>query len=320
MCGWTRAGAPEKTGGMKKDLALVLGGGGATGHAWLIGVIAGLAEAAIDLPRTADLVIGTSAGATAAAQILGRLSPAELFAAVLGEQAPARGGHRPPPPPVPVETVFARMRAIGAAATSALELQREMGAFALESDPLLGPDAIERRRAMVAARLPNAEWPERPLLVTAVDAMTGELATFDRATGVDLVDALMASTAAPALAPTVEIGGSRYIDGGVRSVENADLATDYANVVVLSPFGGPRLAAPGQFEGLRREAAWRTDLASQVTYLRDLGRRVEVVTPDEEARAAMGVNAMDPALRIPAARAGFAQGKRETARLTGLGA
>src|SRR4029077_1664743 len=83
----------------------------------------------------------------------------------------------------------------------------------------------------------SAEWPDRPMIVVAVDAHTGELAAFDRDSGVDLVDAVTASTALPGLTPTHSINGTRYINGGVRSSENADLAAGYANVVVLSPFG-----------------------------------------------------------------------------------
>jgi NTE family protein len=216
-------------------------------------------------------------------------------------------------------TVFERMRAIGAAATSAADLQRAMGAFGLESDSILGPGAGQRR-AIVAARLPRPEWPDRPMIVVAVNAHTGELAAFDRGSGVDLVDAVTASTALPGLVPTVSINGTRYIDGGVRSPDNADLASGYANVVVLSPLGGRSGTPPeaGQFEGLRRPPEWGTDLASQVEGLRKGGSRVEVITPDADSRAAMGTNQMDPATRIPAARAGFAQGKQEATRVTFL--
>jgi NTE family protein len=219
-------------------------------------------------------------------------------------------------------TVFERMRAIGAAATSAADLQRAMGAFGLESDATLAPGAAQRR-AIVAARLPSTDWPDRPMIVVAVDAHTGELAAFDRDSGVDLVDAVTASTALPGLVPTVSINGGHYIDGGVRSTENADLASGYANVMVLSPLGGRSQAPPdraagaaGQFEGLRRPSEWGTDLASQVDVLRNQGSHVEVITPDADSRAAMGTNQLDPATRIPAARAGFAQGKQEATRVT----
>jgi NTE family protein len=301
---------------MVHNVALVLGGGGAAGQAWEIGIIAGLAEAGLDMTEAADLVIGTSSGATAAAQVRSGIPAAELLASVLSPPAQPAGQNRERPPSLPMATVFERMRAISAAATSAAELRRAMGAFGLESDSALGP-AAEQRRAMVAARLPRPEWPDRPMIVVAVDAHTGELAAFDRDSGVDLVDAVIASTALPGVTPTHSINGTRYINGGVRSTENADLASGYANVVVLSPFGGPRQTPPaGQFEGLRRPPEWGTDLASQAEALRKQGSHVEVITADADSRAAMGTNQMDPATRIPAARAGFAQGKREAARVT----
>jgi NTE family protein len=299
------------------NAALVLGGGGAAGNAWEIGVIAGLAEAGLDLTEVADLVIGTSAGATAAAQVRSGIPPTELLASILSPPVQPAGQNRERPPSLPMAMVFDRMRAISAAATSAADLQRAMGAFGLESDPTLGPGA-EQRLATVAARLPRHEWPDRPTIVVAINAHTGELAAFDCDSGAGLVDAVAASTALPGLVPTVSINGARYIDGGVRSPDNADLASGYANVVVLSPLGGRNQTAPepGQFEGLRRPPEWGTDLASQVEALRKQGSRVEVITPDADSRAAMGANQMDPATRIPAARAGFIQGQREAARMT----
>jgi NTE family protein len=303
------------------NVALVLGGGGAAGNAWEIGIVAGLAEAGLDLTAAADLVVGTSSGATAAAQVRSGIPPAELLASLLSSPVQPVGQNREQPPSLPMATVFERMRAISAAATSAADLQRAMGAFGLESDSILGP-AAGQRRAMVAARLPRSEWPERPMIIVAVDAHTGELAAFDRDSGVDLVDAVTASSALPGLVPTHSINGTHYINGGVRSTENADLASGYANVVVLSPFGGRSQAPPersadpaGQFEGLRRSPDWGTDLASQVEALRRQGSHVEVITPDAGSRAAMGTNQMDPATRIPAARAGFAQGKQEAAHV-----
>ncbi|HET6501742.1 MAG TPA: patatin-like phospholipase family protein [Amycolatopsis sp.] len=303
---------------MVHNVALVLGGGGAAGQAWQIGVIAGLAESGRDLTETADLVIGTSSGATTAAHVRSGIPPAELLASVLSPPVQPVGQNPAQPPSLPMNTVFERMRVIGAAATSAADLQRAMGAFGLESDSVLGPGAAQRR-ALVAARLPYPEWPNRPMIVVAVNAHTGELAAFDRDSGVDLVDAVTASTALPGLVPTHGINGTHYINGGVRSGENADLASGYANVVVLSPFGGRSGTPPkGQFEGLRREPEWGTDLASQVEALRTQGSHVEVITPDADSRAAMGTNQMDPATRGPAARAGFAQGKQEATRVTFL--
>src|SRR6202045_2660065 len=264
---------------MVPDVALVLGGGGAAGQAWQIGVIAGLAEAGLDLTEAADLVVGTSSGSTTAAQVRSGIPAAELLASVLSPPVQPVGQNREQPPSLPMATVFERMRAIGAAATSAADLRRAMGAFGVESDSILGPGAGQRR-ARVAARLPRAQWPDRPMIVVAVDAHTGELAAFDRDSGVDLVDAVTASTALPGTTPTHDINGTRYINGGVRSAENADLARGYANVVVISPFGGRTGPLPaGQVEGVRRVPRAGLDLEGQVEALRKQGSRAEGITP-----------------------------------------
>ena len=126
---------------MVHNVALVLGGGGAAGNAWEIGVIAGLAEAGLDMTQAADLVVGTSAGATAAAEVRSGIPPAELLASVLSPPVQPPGQNRELPPSLPMATVFERMRAIGAAASSAADLQRAMGVFGLESDSILGPGA-----------------------------------------------------------------------------------------------------------------------------------------------------------------------------------
>jgi NTE family protein len=68
---------------MVHDVALVLGGGGAAGQAWQIGIIAGLAEAGLDLTEAADLVVGTSSGSTTAAQVRSGIPAADLLASVL---------------------------------------------------------------------------------------------------------------------------------------------------------------------------------------------------------------------------------------------
>ena len=265
------------------------------------------------------MVIGTSAGSTTAAQVRSGTPAAGLLASVLSPPVQPVRQNRERPPSLPMATVFERMRAIGADAASAADLRRAMGAFGLESDSILGPGAGQRR-AMVAARLPRAEWPDRPMIVVAVDAHTGELAAFDRDSGVDLVDAVTASTTLPVLTPTVSINGPRYINGGVRSLKTPTLPRlcerrDAVAIERRSRTPPERGADPaGQFEGLRRFPG--ADLASQVEALRKQGSRVEVITPDADSRAAMGTNQMDPATRIAAARAGFAQGKQEATRVT----
>src|SRR6202453_5174816 len=108
---------------MVHNVALVLGGGGAAGQAWQIGVIAGLAEAGLDLTEAADLVVGTSSGSTTAAQVRSGIPAPELWAWVLSPPVEPVRQNREQSPSLPMATVFERMRAIGAAATSAAELR-----------------------------------------------------------------------------------------------------------------------------------------------------------------------------------------------------
>jgi NTE family protein len=290
------------------ERALVLGGGGAAGNAWEIGVIAGLSDAGLDVTE-ADLIIGTSAGSTAAAQISSATQPAELFASILA--AAPQPGTRPVGsdggrvPKRPMADLLEKTSGIIAAAEDAADMRRRMGAAALEMDAALGSSGQTQRRAAVAARLPSQRWPQRPMLIVAVDAHTGEPVVFDRHGGVDLVDAVTASCAGPG-APAHSIGDNRYIDGGYRSNENADLAAGYGRVLVLSPLGG-RSRAP---------LDWGMHLAAQVDELRARGSRVETVFPDSNSRNAFGDNLMDPSTRPPAARAGYNQGRALAGQLT----
>jgi NTE family protein len=143
------------------------------------------------------------------------------------------------------------------------------------------------------------------MLITAVDAHTGEPVVFDRHSGVDLADAIAASTANGFGVPPYSIGSHRYIDGGYRRNENADLAAGYGRVLVLSPFGGRS----------RHPLEWGMQLATQVGELRARGSRVETIFPDSNTRDAFGVNMMDLSARLPAARAGYDQGRARAVRL-----
>jgi len=294
----TPSSIPHATPGAPAGRALVLGGGGSTGNAWLIGVLAGLADAGLDV-TDADRVVGTSAGSTAAAQIAGATA-AELYAAVLGAPLPRRPRPAGTAAANPAQNHLERTGRIIAAATDAGDMRRRMGAAAL--DLAADYDGSERWRATVAARLPRQEWPEHELLITAVDAETGEPVVFDRTCGADLVDAVAASCSSGS---AYRIGDRSYIDGGYRRNENADLAGGYGRVLVLSPFGGRT----------RMPLEWGMQLAAQVDELRAGGSLVETIFPDSDAEHMFGANAMDLSLRPAAAKAGYSQGKVEAGKL-----
>jgi NTE family protein len=273
---------------MSDPQALVLGGGGLAGIAWMTGLLTGLTEAGDDLTG-ADLIIGTSAGASVAAMLGSALPLTDLFAR---QSDPALQSAE-----LRAELDVVKMSVEAAAylrgARTAADIQRRIGAYALAAETV--PEA--RRRAVIEARLPVRDWPDRRIQVTAVDAATGELAVFDARSGVSLVDAVTASSAVPGVWPPVTIGGSRYIDGGVRSADNADLASGFGRITVISPRGfGPTM--PSQLP-----------LRDVVARLRAEGSDVAVIVPDAASAAAIGANPLDPATRTPASNAGRAQGQ-----------
>ena len=154
------------------------------------------------------------------------------------------------------------------------------------------------RRKVIGDRLPASVWPSRALKVTAVDARTGEFAVFDSAGRASLVDAVGASCAVPGVWPPVTIGERRFMDGGMRTIANADLAASYERVVYHI---APVAAGIGFMASPRRQAAALTAA----------GARVALVRPDGAAVRAMGRNVLDVSRRAAAARAGRAQAAAE---------
>lgn len=262
--------------------ALVLGGGGVTGIAWEIGVLAGLLSAGVDL-RNADVVIGTSAGASVGAGYAGGYDIERLFAEQL-------------------ETDDAEVAAVASEATVTewLDALRAGGADRAAVGAEFGkiakahpePIPLERRRAVVEARLSVREWPPA-LRVTAIDADTGELHVFDSQSGVALLDAVSASGAVAGLWPLEHINGRAWIDGGMVSTANARLADGYDRVLVIAPMPWALGEIPGPAE----------DVASIGG-----GAAVMLTSPDERSIAAIGPNPFDPERRASAASAGREQG------------
>jgi NTE family protein len=263
--------------------ALVLGGGGVTGIAWETGLLAGLAQAGLDL-TSADIVVGTSAGSVVGAQILSGAPLENLY----DEQLKDATGE-----------IAAKM-GLGAMAYFAIGSlwpgDERRGRAWLGSKAIAArtvPESV--RREVIEKRLQSRSWPARQLLIVAVDAETGEAKVFDRDAGASLTEAVAASCAVPMVWPPVTVNGRRFIDGGVRSAANADLATGCNRVVVLAPV----------MVALRRSHRIHAQLAA-------LGPSVQslVISPDSQARKAIGPNSLDPAFRAASAKAGRLQAAR----------
>jgi NTE family protein len=171
-------------------------------------------------------------------------------------------------------------------------LGRRMGSFSTRRAASGRGPTLEERYQAIRQRLGDATWPDAGRLkIVAVDAKTGAVRVFDGSDGVSLLDAVTSSCAVPGVYPPVPIEGRTYIDGGVRSSTNADLAKDCEVAVALAPMD----RSIGPIRGARQLLGDTRSL---------------VITPDETARASFGNNVLDPAARVGTALAGHAQAAR----------
>ena len=272
---------------MPETRALVLAGGGVTGIAWELGLVVGLSRQDVDV-TAADLILGTSAGSTVGAQIASGVPLTELQAAQLADETSEITVD------LDVDEFRARLAGLVADAPDPQAARARVGRMALEAKTV--PEAVRRRA--IEARLPVHEWPAQRLVVTAVDAATGELALLDRDAGVPLVDAVAASCAVPGVWPPVTIDGRRYVDGGARSLANADLAAGHDRVLVVVP--------------MALEGPYREQLDAELAILAETGK-TRVIAADDASLAAIGPNPLDPSRRAAAYRAGSAQGEAAAA-------
>jgi NTE family protein len=274
---------------------LVLAGGGLAGIGWETGILRGIADEA---PETAkalldlDVLVGTSAGSTVAAQLGSGLGLDVLFDR---QTAPSSTELNPDVGIDEITELF--VTAMLTPNTTTAEKLQKIGVVALSTQTVT--EAV--RRNVIAQRLPSHEWPDRVVRISAIDTATGELVAFDRSSGVGLVDAVAASCAVPAVWPPVTIGEHRYMDGGVGSSVNMALADDCDVAVVLVPSGR---STPSPFGS---GAAEEVDA---------FGGSAFGVFADDESIAAFGPNPLDPACRKPSALAGREQGRRIAAAVT----
>lgn len=266
-----------------KSRALVVSGGGVTGIAWCVGFLHGLEVEGADV-TDADLIVGTSAGATVGAQVAAEISLSAL--AERQEGSAETSGEISVD--LDLDTYLTRLVEALEGVTDPTEIRARIGLVALETPTV--SEAL--RRAVIFSRLAFESWPDRLLLLVAVDAVSGEWVTFDRHSGVSAVDAVAASSAVPGVWPPVTIGGRRYIDGGVRSLTNADLAAGHGRVLILV------LRPMTEVD--------RARLQEEITALGSAAECL-VIEVDEDSRAAMGPNPLDVNLRGASARAGRIQ-------------
>lgn len=284
------------------SVGLVLGAGGLSGFAYHTACLAVLQRLTSWDPRTADIIVGTSAGSGVAATLRGGVPANESLDRMLSVPANPRS--------------MARLRELSgrehdATWSSRLRYVPSSPRLALREairGPFLRPvrlaagllpsgsvrtDTIGDR----AAELHHGVWPEDPMWITAVRLSDGELVVFGRdRMDVSPAAATEASSAIPAYFKPVRIDGERYIDGGIHSPTNADLLVDQDIdlVVIVSPMSGRTFQAMARsVNGVMRLASKRR-LTREVKQLRDAGKEVLVLEPSLDEMRAMGATLMDP--------------------------
>ncbi len=275
--------------------ALVLGAGGLTGGAFHAGVLLGLLDGGWDA-ATADLILGTSAGASTGSSLRAGIPVADLYGGQTGGEVSA--------------ATEARRRAL----PPTLDFARPDRRFGLPLSPSLGGRALFRRgrpryglgwagwlprgqmdTRRIAARIDglfgDERWPTQPFWACAVRIRDGRRRVFGRDESEATVgQAVAASSAVPGLLAPVRIDGDEHVDGAVYSPTNVDLVAGlgYDRVIVSAPMAGStdlRDLARGYHSRLLR---------SEVAAVRQRGTEVLVIPPDAATLAAMGDDAMRP--------------------------
>jgi len=271
------------------------------GIAWETGLAAGLERSGVRL-RDADLFVGTSAGSVVSAQLALGNAPDDLIAMY----ATIDDADHPSQKPVDFGALIQQFIQLFMSPDPPEKIRADMGAFALKADTISEEEWLDTFRRMPGMA---GGWPDRRFVCTAVDASTGAFAAWDRDAGVPLDRAVASSCTVPGVYPPVTINGRRYIDGGVRSATNADLARGYDAVLIVAVSMPGISAMPAIAEAMQRQ------LDGEIAALRESGSRVEVIVPDEASLQSFGLNLMDFSRREPVAEAGARQGLAEAERL-----
>lgn len=295
---------------MTTKRALVLGAGGPVGIAWETGLLAGLAQAGVDL-SDADFIVGTSAGSIVGAQIAMGKAPGDLAASIPSAVTPLLGSLSPlsESPDSDFTNFIDKMAEAISGKRPAREVRVEIGKWALRTETI-GEEMFIAVLGCLFNELADDRWPERNFACTAVDALSGELVVWNKDAGASIKRAIASSCSVPGLFPPITINGRRYMDGGTHSATHADLAKGYDTAVVLAvsgTAGDPELAA--QF---------RRQLDHELIELRESGTRVELVVPDASSIRGFGPNLMDPRNAAQAAEAGLSQGNVQATTLRSI--
>ncbi|MDQ3758013.1 MAG: patatin-like phospholipase family protein [Actinomycetota bacterium] len=291
------------------NVGLVLGGGGMVGLSYHAGVLRALEVEAGFRPDSADLIVGTSAGAVVGAYLRSGWTTEDFWKLALGTHPrltamgrDATSGVAPQIFSPSWRTPFdLYRRAVG----SAFVLGRSVVRFPLLPLPIPAIlakafpggmfDMVEGRRRF-EEELPE-EWPDKPLWLSALDIGTGRRVVLGRpgAPAATLRQAVLASAAIPGIYRPVRVGGRVLVDGGAWSSTSLDLAVkaDCRMIIGVAPMAFDPERAPTRLLQLARRLPARS-LASEVATARKKGAQVLLVRPDDAELRLHGLNLMRP--------------------------
>jgi NTE family protein len=289
-------------------IGLVLGGGGLTGTAFHAGVLTALADAGWDA-RSAEVIVGTSAGSTSAALLRAGFPPGEYVRRVAGEPVSAEA-ERVLERIGRIREMPKRPRWVRRPAAPQLLRQVSRSPWRYRWGTILAA-ALPAGTVDVAQVSPGfgplfERWPERPMWISTVRLTDGQRVLFGRDAQASVADAVAASCAIPGYFTPVWIRGVPYVDGGAHSIHSAEAvaALGLDLVIVSAPLA---TADPAALEvGNVPRVVVRRQLDREVTRLRATGTRVLVFAPDRALRSLMGMATMDLARRPAVARAAMA--------------
>jgi NTE family protein len=280
------------------------------GGAWLTGTLHAIARETGWDPGSSEVIVGTSAGAMVGALLACGVPPWFMVAHSAGENfaglrdltgAPASsadrsGGAR--------YTLHRGLPGLGPGswrlAASSLARPRRYSPAALMAGWLpLGPVSTEPLKDTIR-RVCEEGWAPHPgFWAMCVDYRTGRRVAFGRegAPPAELPDAVAASCAIPGFFRAVDIGGRRYVDGGLTSASNLDVVADEGLdlIIALNPMSSREAATPETLGervagAIRRDAGRR--LGAEAKRLRAAGATVILIQPTAEDLDAMGDNLM----------------------------
>jgi len=275
-------------------VALVLGAGGVRGVAFTAGALAVLEHDHHWDARSADVIVGTSAGALVGALLRAGISALDIAAWVAGATAAVddpRADELAWPPLAPLglrDLTRVRFPPRGPLRSWARRPWSVNPAALLAGITSNGRVDLAAHLATFDDLLPD--WPADPLWLCAVEQDSHARVVFgrDRAPRPSL--AVAASCAVPGYFSPVAVDGKRFLDGGIHSTTNADVLTDSSpdHVIVIAPLGG-RARRPIGIEPAVRTLA-RRRLARELIDLRARDIDVTVIEPNGAVTPHLGLD------------------------------